>query len=432
MPNRFDDDPEEELESSAAASSDRDSMKELDDEIFERLDAKRGRTGGLLAGLAFLVALGALGWAGLNWWTRSHTPVVDAEQLRALGHEQSELRQEFESLSARAADAGKGPTADEVASLKSSLAEQSSSTQQLRRDLEAQQSHVRTLQSALEATQARLLAAETSLAAKVPQQTDARGRLELAEIDYLLRLASERLKLFSDARSADQALALADDHLAALDNPIYLGVRQHIAEARSALDAVDWPNEVELSSTIDRLQGKVVGLAFAADGSGASNAAAATQEDSGWWSRLKASLASLVTVRHSQDGDSRLTLEDKELLRQGLWMQMESARLAMMRHDEIAWQDALSRTAKSLERWFDPEKGEFAEVRDSLDKLAGVRVAPELPDISGPWAQLQLIRGAPQAAPQPQDAAETVEEVPQEAPSTTDEPEQAETEENSQ
>jgi uncharacterized protein HemX len=65
-----------------------------------------------------------------------------------------------------------------------------------------------------------------------------------------------------------------------------------------------------------------------------------------------------------------------------------------MRHDQESWQDTLSRADDALGRWFDPSTEEFGSVKDELSALSGLSISPELPDISGPWAQLQLIRQA--------------------------------------
>jgi uroporphyrin-3 C-methyltransferase len=106
-----------------------------------------------------------------------------------------------------------------------------------------------------------------------------------------------------------------------------------------------------------------------------------------------------VTVRRSAEGEaSRLTLEDKDFLRQGLWMQIESARLALMRHDQGSWDDSLSRARSVLERWFDDSSAEYRSVYGELAELLQLNIAPEMPDISGPWMQLQQLR---QARPAP-------------------------------
>ena len=78
----------------------------------------------------------------------------------------------------------------------------------------------------------------------------------------MLRLANERLKLFADPAAADAALEVADLHLAALDNPMYVGVRQEIAAARRALATIDLPDYLDLAHRLDRVQEAIPGLSF--------------------------------------------------------------------------------------------------------------------------------------------------------------------------
>lgn len=360
-------------------------------------DSGRARKAGGVAGiavfLAFVLALGAAGLAGKMWWDArgaGETLQTRLDRMESTlarhGRELSELDARLHAISN--ADAGAG-----LEALQSELDEQVLRGEALATELEVQKSFSRTLQSALEAMQARLMAAETSLAARAPSPRGATENLDLAEVDYLLRLASERLQLFRDPRSADRALALADAQLQALDNPMHLGVRQHIADARRALASVELPEVVALSAEIDTLQGRLAALTFATEVERQQAAAETTSQDQGWWARLKRSMSRLVTVRRSADAASaRLTLEDRDLLRQGLWMQLEGARLGLMRHDQAAWDDALARARSLLERWFDESSPEYRAVHDALQRLSAVDVAPELPDISAPWSQLRMIR----------------------------------------
>ena len=70
---------------------------------------------------------------------------------------------------------------------------------------------------------------------------------------------------------------------------------------------------------------------------------------------------------------------------------------------------ALERASRLLERWFDASSQAYPGVQDELAALSETDIAPELPDISGPWAQLKVIRQA-RAAPSP------AEESPQSEP----------------
>ena len=64
----------------------------------------------------------------------------------------------------------------------------------------------------------------------------------LAEVEYLLRIANQRLQLQRDVNTAEQALVAADQRLHGLADPHFLSVREQLArdlEAVQAVPAVD-------------------------------------------------------------------------------------------------------------------------------------------------------------------------------------------------
>jgi len=392
-----------------------DDLMGLEDDVLEP-SKRRTRSGGLLSGLAILLALGAAALSVWLWWQeRDLEPGANLQlQARLDSQEQAQSRQAADLAALQSSVEATVQRAPNTQSLESELAEHQARSRSLEQDLEAQASYARTLQQAIESMQARLTAVESGLAVQAPVRLDAPMQLDLAGVEYLLRLAPERLVLFHDVRSADQALELADARLEGLDNPMHIALRQGIADARQALADTTLPDPVEISARLDSLQARLVGLGFA-DGqeetAGADTPAAdAAAEDPGWWERLKVSLAGLVTVRRdADDTTSRLTFDDKDMLRQGLWMQVEAARLALMRHDQSAWADAFARASRVQQRWFDRSSEAYRAVHEEIEALSGLNIDPELPDISGPWAQLQIIRQV-RGAPSP------VEQEPEPAP----------------
>ena len=395
-----------------------DELTVAESETSEGSEQKPPRSG-LVAGIAVLLALGALALSGLIWWEgRDTQPQVDpqiAQAIEELRQSQAEQSRSLAGLSDRVNELPSDDKGAEIANLESALSDSAAESRDLRSELATQQTYTRSLQQAIESLQARLMVAETSLAARAPSQAGSKDQFNLAGVDYLLRLAPERLSLFHDVRAADDALASADAQLAAMDNPVYLGLRQHISEARQLLAGTDLPNPIEISADLDGIQNQLAALTFGGESAAREIAEqnAADNEEQGWWDRLKSSLSGLVTVRRSaDDADSRLTIEDKDLLRQGLWMQVEGARLALMRRDQASWDDTLSRAQGVLDQWFDASSEEFQSVSEQLLALSAINISPELPDISGPWAQLQLIR---QVSTPPVAPAENVAEEPSEA-----------------
>jgi uroporphyrin-3 C-methyltransferase len=249
----------------------------------------------------------------------------------------------------------------------------------------------RSLQMAGEALQRRLSAAESALAGVASRELDAGGELDMAEVDYLLRLANERLKLFHDPVAADETLELADMHLAAMDDPIFLGVRQDIASARRTLAAVELPDYFAISSALDSVQESIAQLPFQGEEQPQSSAAETAEE--GWWAKLKGVFSGLVTVRRSTElEDQRISLEDKDYVRQRLWLQVEIAHLALMRRDQASFGSAIDRVRETLSVWFDPSSSAYGQVVAGLDELQATDIEAEIPDISKPWSTLQQVR----------------------------------------
>ena len=246
---------------------------------------------------------------------------------------------------------------------------------------------------------------ETSVAALSVRSETPGKSMDLAEVDYLLRLASERLVLFGDARSASRALGLADTHLEAMEDPLYLSVRRRISEARQALQELPAPDLVAASSQIAALQAVIPELPFPGE-IVIEEAAGVEDTDVGFWQRIKNAIKPLVTVRRRVNEDLELSLEDKDYLRQGLWLQLEAARLALMRNDATAWNLSLQGARDSIDNRFAAGSKPVTAALQGIEQLQGIELAGETPDISAPWRQLQLLReGRPQSTVPSEEAA---------------------------
>ena len=372
-------------------------ISEIENEISDipLEEEKPRRKGSVLAFLAFVFALAALAGSAWMWWQdqtaqeegtdKALTEIARLERADSeISLKLNQLRDELDSLPA-------DDSSREIASLQQRLESGVAEVDRLEQSLNEQLALSRTLQAAAEAMQGRLLAAEAALTGMASKELDAGGELDLAEVDYLLRLANERLKLFSDPLAADQVLELADIHLAAMDNPMYLGVRQDIAVARRALAELSLPDYFAISNELDTIQQSIAGLPFPGEAAVSAEQEQVTEE--GWWEKLKGVFSSLVTVRRSTaEENEKISLEDKDYIRQRLWLQLEIAHLSLMRRDQPAFRNSLSRVRETLSAWFDADSSSYQEVTASLDRLSGLEVQLDVPDISPPWATLRLIR----------------------------------------
>jgi uroporphyrin-3 C-methyltransferase len=69
-------------------------------------------------------------------------------------------------------------------------------------------------------------------------------------------------------------------------------------------------------------------------------------------------------------------------LKENLRLQLTAARLALLREDREAYQQALLTAAGWVKEWFDIEAQAVTAMAAGLEELAAVDIRPELPDVS--------------------------------------------------
>lgn len=368
------------------------------DEIRE-LAAPGKRPSAGLTMLALLLAALALSVAVLSWWQGGAAQRQLATQLQAQQQQQQTELQSLQQALASVQDAasqqsGSGLT-DQLRDMQQRL-QVLESTQSINESFRNETSAwTRSAQAAMEDTQARLNTVDERLRTLTARSAQGDSELQLEEIDYLLRLAQERLQLFGDTRNADRALQLADQQVVAFDNPMFISLRREIAAARQALAATDVPDMVTLAAEFDKLQDGLATLPFKTSKYETARQASSVEPELSWWQRLKSSLAGLVTVRRVADDELALpALADQQALRQRAWLQIEQARLAALSREQDIYLDALVQAEATVTRWFAADNAEVKLALSGLQALQQRNVDPPMPDISGPWTTLRSIREA--------------------------------------
>lgn len=362
----------------------------------EPAEVDRGRSPATaLAVLALLLALAGIVGSGWLLWNdfrvREAAAAATAADTAQIAQKESRLDARLQAFEAELARLGADGASSRLSTFEERLRalEDGTRAAELMRGEQAALS--RSLQASLEGAHARMAALEARLDGLEADGLDGSTELDLAELDYLLRLAQERLLLFGDVRTAERALGIADAQAAAFDDPAFIGVRDEIAAARRALAHVNLPDTAALDRELDAIQDRLQALPFR--GAQPAQPAADAQPQAGWWARLREALAALVTVRRTTGESERLPpLADQDLIRQRAWLEVERVRLAAMRRDANEYQMALQRTRATLERWFEPrDRGTQASLQ-ALASAAELDIDPELPDISGPWTRLRALR----------------------------------------
>jgi len=374
------------------------------------------RSGSTLSFFAFIFSLAALAGAGWMWWQDQASTGQEEQRMFAeitrLESSDSELSLKLKQIRDELNSLAAGDVGAEFEAMQKRMEADRSKMDKVEQAISEQLALSRSLQAAADSMHGRLAAAESAVTGMSTRELDAGGELDIAEVDYLLRLANERLQLFSDPAAADQALEVADMHLAALDNPMFLGVRQDIAAARRDLASVNIPDYMDITSHLDSIQSEIASLPFR----GAAPAATGSDQPAGdgWWEKVKGVFSNLVTVRRSTDEENkRISLQDKDFIRQRVWLQLEIAHLSLMRRDQEAFRTSLRRVQESLSTWFDSTDSKYQDVTQGIDELTALDVQVDVPDITAPWSTLRLLR-ANQIRTQPAPALTPQQQVPEE------------------
>ena len=371
-------------------------IENVTDDPVDRLlqEKKPASSGKSIAVLALLVAMASVSATGWQWWQTQQADPGDATQKESLARLQGVQQQLANSVATFEAqlDAAESPIdSAEFARRDGRLKAVESQMSGLQGQSGEDQASISAVQGSVRSLEQRLSATESGLVSVAASSQNSSVELDIAEIDFLLRTASERLQLFSDPTAADLALQAADVQIEALNDPMFLSVRQRIATSRQALAMVPRIDRVELSTQLTALQSKVPDLPFRGEVEAQPEPELA--DDAGWWESFKQTMSSLVTVRRRVPEDqSLLSLDDKDYLRQGLWLQFESARLALMRNDTSVYSGSLDRVNDTVEQFFLNGSSEVQALLLEIAALKQVNIAPEMPDISAPWTQLRQLR----------------------------------------
>ena len=227
---------------------------------------------------------------------------------------------------------------------------------------------------------------------------DARRRWIRAEAEYYLALANTELMLGGRWQSAIDALELADAKLRELGNPALGGVRQLISEELQALRGVRLPDVEGLSYSLGRLAERVESLPMqvAAPTSFATGEQALQSAEPGLsriWLSLKQAVTGMISIERNEIPSHRaLTAEEQALVRRQLELELEMARLGLLRAQTDVFRISLSTASALLTREFDNADPTVESAIALIEDMSRLDVDPTRPDISG---SLNLLRGLP-------------------------------------
>jgi len=261
-------------------------------------------------------------------------------------------------------------------------------------ELETMRQDVDTRLQLLDSLPSRLSNLENSMASLQGISAGARNTWLLAEAEYYMQIANAQLQLAGNPQLATLALGMADERITQLADPALTEVRRAISNELAALEIMDKPDIEGITLTLASLARVVDSLPLRQIIK--SEAGDDAEIDPGLsgidraWASVKGAVSGLVKVTGpDQTAIPLLTPDAVYFLRTNLTLQLQAARLALLRGEQAVFQQSLDDAATWLEQYFDADSAQVGSALETIDEIRGGMFAITTPDIS---QSLRLLR----------------------------------------
>ena len=234
---------------------------------------------------------------------------------------------------------------------------------------------------------------EASISSLQGVSDGARDTWLLGEAEYYMQLANAQLQLASNPDLAALALGMADERIAQLANPALTNVRIAISDELAALDGMSTPDVEGITLKLASLARVVESLPLRPI-ERIDDAADDSDEEVGRidraWNSVKEATSGIIKHRTTDEQVMPLISPEAEyFLRTNLDLQLQTARLALLRGEQSVFEGSLSDAAAWLTTYFDAGSTQVSAAAESIAELRGGMFDVAAPDISG---SLQLLR----------------------------------------
>ena len=212
---------------------------------------------------------------------------------------------------------------------------------------------------------------------------------QLAELKYLLQIASYRLVLARDVDTAQTILQSADARLRGIADPALIPVRKQLIADINRLKAAQSTDYTGLALVLGNLADRSDQLPLS-PGAAAAQPAPPAHEDPAVtddrWQRLARNLwqelKSLVIIsRTDKNTAALLAPEERYFLYQNLRLQLEAARLALLIGDEGQFRVSIKASMDWLNEYFDTNDERVRSALSSLENAGSVDLHEAVPSI---------------------------------------------------
>ncbi|EAQ97126.1 uroporphyrinogen-III C-methyltransferase [Congregibacter litoralis] len=211
---------------------------------------------------------------------------------------------------------------------------------------------------------------------------------QIAEVQYLLRLANQRLIMTGDTESAEALLRSADNILRGLDDADLVKLRSAVAADIAALQAVPKLDIQGLYLRLDALIRQTDALVLFELPNQRVEIEPVTAED--WQTRLSQGYEMaieklseyIVVSRRDVPVEALMDPQYEGLVRQNMRMLLEQAQVAMLSGNELLFRQSLERAEGWVTQFFKADEQAAVAMAEDLRLIRDERVSVELPDLN--------------------------------------------------
>jgi len=274
------------------------------------------------------------------------------------------------------------------------LAELASSDENMQSRVESLQQGIEERVRLLDSLPGRMSNLENSVAALQGVSAGARDTWLLAEAEYYMQIANAQLQLGNNPHLAMLALGMADERVVQMANPALTDVRRAIADELAALEVMEKPDIEGVTLTLASLSRVVESLPLrSVDQAVVEDDGAEHEELSGTaraWASVKGAVSGLVKVTPPDEATrALLTPDTAQLVRSNLALQLQAARLALLRSEQAIFEQSLDDADALLTQFFELGSAPVISAQQTITEIRDSMISVTPPDISG---SLRLIR----------------------------------------
>ncbi|MGY8814318.1 MAG: uroporphyrinogen-III C-methyltransferase [Gammaproteobacteria bacterium] len=210
----------------------------------------------------------------------------------------------------------------------------------------------------------------------------------LKEVEHLINIANLRISLENDVDTALIALEAADNRLSSLGEPGLYEIRRQLTVDINSLREVETVDIVGLSLYLTDLATRVNSLPLL-DSTVADKIETISVSDKSLpvWKQLMHDVwlefkGMFTITRIGNNASATLLPDEKYFIYQNLRLQLEAARLAVLRHDTAGMQESLRIINTWLTQYFDAQDSGVVNILQATERMSKLVLDPVLPVIS--------------------------------------------------